>query len=275
MKTPRYIVDPEDPKAPPQEVWEAMTPEEREQVVASLPPLPDHKVSPPEGTQHFNAKVGALQTLDAYFKRVGRKVFLAAELSTYYPGHSAFAPDLLAVLDVEPGDRTIWSVQKEGRGLDFVLEVHVGGDRKKDAEVNVARYAQFGIPEYFIYDRQRLTLTGYRLPSPKTRQYKPILGQQGTFHSDVLGLDLVILDGRLRFLYAEAVLPEKDDIIARVSQMAQAFEEKYDEEARLRTEEAQRREEAERRVEAERGQREAAEKRIAELEAEIARLKKQ
>jgi hypothetical protein len=39
-------------------------------------------------------------------------------------------------------------VSAEGKGLDWVLEVHVGGDRKKDAERNVARYARLGIPEY-------------------------------------------------------------------------------------------------------------------------------
>ncbi len=63
-------------------------------------------------------------------------------------------------------------VSYERKGLDWVMEVHVGGDRKKDAEFNVERYARVGIPEYFIYDRSREELLVYRLPSPTARRYE-------------------------------------------------------------------------------------------------------
>lgn len=66
-------------------------------------------------------------------------------------------------------------VSAEGKGLDWVLEVHVGGDRKKDAELNVARYARLGIPEYFLYDRERNRLSAYRLPSPEARTYSAVV----------------------------------------------------------------------------------------------------
>jgi Uma2 family endonuclease len=56
---------------------------------------------------------------------------------------------VLAVVDAGDHDRDRWNVRAEGRGLDWVLEVHVGRDRKKDADLNVKRYAQLGIPEYF------------------------------------------------------------------------------------------------------------------------------
>ena len=55
------------------------------------------------------------------------------------------APDLLAVRDVETHPRQKWVVSHEGKGLEWVMEVHVGGDRKKDAEYNVERYARLGI----------------------------------------------------------------------------------------------------------------------------------
>ena len=32
-----WVVDPDDPRAPPDEIWEAMSPEERQRVVDSLP----------------------------------------------------------------------------------------------------------------------------------------------------------------------------------------------------------------------------------------------
>ncbi|HZI12404.1 MAG TPA: Uma2 family endonuclease, partial [Myxococcus sp.] len=116
------------PRAPTQEAWDAMSPEERARVVANLPgEVTDAEMSPPEGDRHFQAKVRALDTLRGYFNRQKRNVYLAAELPVYYPGARRFAPDLLAVLDVPVHERDKWVVTAEGKGLDFVLEVHVGG----------------------------------------------------------------------------------------------------------------------------------------------------
>jgi hypothetical protein len=95
----------------------------------------------PEGDRHFNAKVRALDVLRSWFTRQRRRVYLAAELPTYHPAEPRFAPDLLAVLETDDAERDKWVVSAEGKGLDWVLEVHVGGDRKKDAERNVTRYA--------------------------------------------------------------------------------------------------------------------------------------
>jgi hypothetical protein len=39
---PSYVVDPLDPRAPPAELWDRMTPEERERVVVTLPVI-SHK----------------------------------------------------------------------------------------------------------------------------------------------------------------------------------------------------------------------------------------
>ena len=73
-----------------------------------------------------------MSPLESFFKKRGRSVFLASELAVYYPASRPIAPDLLAVLDVEPHDRTKWVVDAEGKGIDFVLEVHFGGEKKKD-----------------------------------------------------------------------------------------------------------------------------------------------
>lgn len=125
-----------------------MSAQERARAVAALPgEVTWEEMAPPEGDRHFQAKVRALDALKGYFTRQRRKVYLAAELPVYYPGEKRFATDLLAVLDVEPHERDKWVVSAEGKGLNFVLEVHVGGDRKKDASLNVERYARLGIPE--------------------------------------------------------------------------------------------------------------------------------
>jgi hypothetical protein len=44
----RWIVDPDDPRAPPTEIWERLTPEQRAAVIEALPSeFPASEVSPP------------------------------------------------------------------------------------------------------------------------------------------------------------------------------------------------------------------------------------
>ncbi|MBZ4419231.1 Uma2 family endonuclease [Myxococcus sp. RHSTA-1-4] len=177
-----------------------MTPDEQARVYAALPgEVTDEEMSPPEGDRHFLPKARALDTLKGHFEREGRRVYVSCALPTYYPDEPRFAPDLLVVADVEPHARDKWVVSAEGKGLDFVLEVHAGGDRKKDAERNVARYARLRIPEYFIYDGAKLKLRGYRLPGPKARKYVSIKPVKGRFPSKRLGLELQVEGDRLRF----------------------------------------------------------------------------
>jgi len=242
------------PMAPSAEQWEALTPAERAAVVDALPgEVTDAEMSPPEGDRHFKAKIRALDALRGYFARQRRRVYLAAELPTYYPAEPRFAPDLLAVLDADDVERDKWVVSAEGKGLDWVLEIHVGGDRKKDAEHNVARYARLGIPEYFLYDRARNRLSAYRLASPDARTYTAIIPNHGLYESRMLGLDVQVDKDRLRFYAGTALLLESDELIARIQEMADEAQSRAEEEVRLREE---------------------AEREVARLRAEIERLKR-
>src|SRR5690606_20045992 len=202
---PQYRVDPLDPRAPPQAVWEALSAEHRQRVLDALPSEIE-RAEPPEGDAHSRSKSRARDTLSEHFGRVGRRIYLASELPVYYPEERMFAPDLLAVLDVEPHERDHWTVSQEQRGLDFVLEIHVRGSATKDFEDNVVRYARLGIPEYFAYAPRLGRLAGWRLPNPQAQSYEPIIPQQGRWGSEVLGLDLALAEGRLRFYYGSAVL---------------------------------------------------------------------
>jgi Uma2 family endonuclease len=263
------------PMAPSTEEWEALSPAERDAIVAALPgEVTYDEMAMPEGDLHYRAKSRALDALRGYFTRQRRRVYLAAELPIYYPAEPRFAPDLLAVLDAEDVERDKWAVSAEGKGLDWVLEVHVGGDRKKDAERNVARYARLGIPEYFLYDRARNQLAAYRLASPDAKVYTPIVPNHGLYESRVLGLDVQVAKDRLRFYAGRALLLESDEFVARVQEMYDDAQRRAEEETRLREEETRRREEAERlREEADR-RREEAEQEVARLRAEIERLKR-
>jgi len=243
-----------------------MSPEQRERVVEELPgEVTDAEMSPPEGDLHFQAKVRALDTLRGHFTRRRREVYLAAELPVYYPDERRFAPDLLAVLDAPVHERSKWMVSAEGKGLDFVLEVHVGGDRRKDARKNVARYARLGIAEYFIYDRRRERLLGYRLPEAEAREYVPMVPREGVFVSERLGVELRLEEGRLRFFAGQEMLLEPEEMISRLEQLSERL--------RHRADEALQRADAARRwaIEAEK----AAERRAVEAKEQAAEAERQ
>ena len=273
MSSHPYRVNPDDPRAPPQDIWEQLSPEERARVVDSLPSeFPASEATPPEGDPHYEAKSRTREVLGSFFSRIGRKVYLACELPVYYPGEPMFAPDVIAVVDVEPHSRMRWMVSTEGKGVDLALEVHVAGERRKDLERNVERYARLGIREYFVFDRGRLRLSGWRLEEGR-RVYRPILPQHGLYPSEVLGLDLQVDDERLRFYMGGAALPEAPEMIARLEHMVERveasraeLEQQLVEEARLRAEEARLRAEETQR-------REDAERRLAEALAELERLR--
>lgn len=281
-----YYVDPADPRAPSQAEWDRMTPVERERVVAMLPSEDSLELMPPEGDPHWNAKADARRTLEAFFRRTGRKVYLSSELSVYYPGEPRFAPDVLAVLDVEPHDRTKWVVTTEGKGLDLVIEVHHQGDPVKDYETNVVRYARLGIAEYFIFDRGKLTLHGYRLPKVASarkgrgRGYQRILPQQGRYTSEVLGLDLMVVESKMRFFVGMAPLPEAEELIAKFGSMLddviihqQDAEQRAEIEAKRAEIETKRADTAEKRARKEAKRADTAERLLAEARATIEKLK--
>lgn len=288
-----YRLDPADPRAPSQEAWDRMTPEERARVVDALP-TEDSLDFAPEGDLHRKAKNKAADTLDAFFRRLGRKIYVSSELGVYYPDEPRFSPDVLAVLDVEPHDRTSWVVSKEGKGLDLVIEVLWAGESEKDKQRNVERYARLGIEEYFIFDRARLSLRGYRLSPPpegkarRSQGYKPIVPQEGRYESRVLGLDLTIDGTKLRFLLGMAPIPDAEELIAKLGTMLgdvvarkqEAEEDAKREAARADAEAENAKREADNaRREADNARREAAraaelEKKLAEAQAEIERLKR-
>ncbi len=268
-----YTVDPDDPRSPSREQWDLMTPEQRRQVIDSLPADVPIDLFMPEGDKHRKAKSGALSALDGFFRRIGRRVYLSSELGVYYPGERRFAPDVLAVADVEPTERDKWVVLDEGKGLDLVLEIHVSGSFVKDYEGNRRRYARLGIPEYFLFDRTRGRLHGWRLQSPDARIYEPIVPQAGLYSSSVLGLELGLEGDRLRFYYGMAPLPEAEDLISQLDQIVSGFVLRAEHAEQERERAEQEREHAEQERERAEQERERAEQRVKELEAELARLR--
>jgi Uma2 family endonuclease len=225
------MVDPSDPRAPPQSVWDALDESEQRRIVDSLPSDVE-RAGPPEGDQHRVPKNRALEALGEYFRRIRRRIYLSAELPVYYPDEPMFAPDVLAVMDAEPHPRASWVVSQEKRGLDFVLEIHVSGSAKKDVELNVERYARLGIPEYFAFDPVRRRLLGWRLPDVAARAYAAVVSQEGRWPSAILDLDLAIEGSQLRFFYGSAPLLDAAELIVSLSKMVDEGTRRAEEEAR-------------------------------------------
>ncbi|MEZ4375869.1 MAG: Uma2 family endonuclease [Polyangiaceae bacterium] len=249
MASSDYSLDPSDPRAPSEAQWRAMSEAQRARVLDSLPSdFP--RATPPEGDRHRIPKAKALEALDEYFRRIGRRVYLSSELPVYYPEERVFAPDLIAVLDVECHERNSWVVSHEQRGIDLALEVHIAGDAKKDAERNVERFARLGIPEYFMFEPLRGRITGYRLRAGESA-YAPIIPQHGRWPSSVLQLDLSVEGGRVRFYHGSAPLPDARELIERLSTLVDDAVDRAEEEARRAEEEARRAEEEARRAEEE------------------------
>lgn len=203
-----------------------MTQPERDRFLEEvLDALSDPAIAMSEGRPHKKAKSRALDMLGLHFRAMGRRIYLAEEMAVAYPGQETFSPDVLAVLDVEePADdpRMAWVVADEGRGLDWVLEVLHAGDRKKDLVDNVERYAALGIPEYFVYDRRQQRIHAFRLAG--TGRYQPVLAQAGLYRSNVLGLDLAIIEGSLRFYQGAAELYDTAHLIRRLQGMVDNLE---------------------------------------------------
>lgn len=239
MSVATYHVDPVDPRAPSQEVWDALGPEARRRVLDALPselPLSTE----PEGDAHSRPKHESRETLGEHFRRIGRGIYLGSELPVYYPAERMLAPDLMAVLDVSDHERDHWTVSHEGRGLDFALEIHVRGRSTKDFVDNVERYARLGIQEYFAYAPRRGRLNGWRLPQRGARVYEPIVPQGGRWRSAVLDVDLAMEGGRLRFYHGSAMLLDTRELIAKLSAMVDGATERAEREAE-RAEQAARR----------------------------------
>jgi Uma2 family endonuclease len=215
------------PIVPTEDRWRAMTPKAKEQFLIEMnEALKDEQLVMSEGRPHKKAKSRAIDMLGNHFRAMGRRIYLAEEMSVAYPGERGFTPDVLAVLDVEePEDdqRMSWVVLDEGKGIDWVLEVLWAGDRQKDLVDNVERYARLGIPEYFVYDQKKQRLLGYRLPADSKR-YAPIMPQGGLYRSEVLGVDLAIVENTLKFYQGTAELYDTTHVIRRLQGIVENLE---------------------------------------------------
>jgi Uma2 family endonuclease len=199
----------------------------------------------------------AVEALRIHF-RDRDDVYVSGNLFIYYEQgnpKAVVAPDVFVVIGAPHHDRPSYKLWNEPKGPDFVLEITSQSTRGEDQGAKRGIYAYLGVREYWQYDP-----TGDYLDPPLQalqlieRNYWPLRSPGGSsLHSGVLGLDLRLEEGVLRFYDPHTGEKLRSHLET--------------EQARLEAEQA--RLEAETNASREMTLRQAAEARLAELEARL------
>lgn len=139
-----------------------------------------------------------VEALELYFQS-RRSVYVSGNLFVYYEQgnpKAVVSPDVFVIFGVRKHKRRSYQAWKEGGKLpDFVVEITSKSTRLEDERTKYALYAQLGVQEYFQYDPTgdylRPQLRGYKLTAG---QYQPIVPSGSGFYSEVLGLDLRLIE---------------------------------------------------------------------------------
>jgi Uma2 family endonuclease len=197
---------------------------------------------------HREQMLYLIEALKDYYRDRARNrddVYVAGNLFVYYEEgnpQAVLAPDVFVVFGVPDEHRRTYKVWEEGQTPDVVFEITSTSTKAEDLGSKKGVYAYLGVKEYFLYDPLgdylRPAFQGYALDEAvRLGVYRPIPSdEEGVLHSRQLGLTLRVEEDLLR-LYDPAT-GEK----LLTPQEAQAA-------------------------------RRAAEARVAELEAELARLR--
>ena len=212
--------------------------------------------------QQFESLVYFVASLLAYFADRD-DVLISGEGYLRHIGSDAnerLAPDCIVAFGVDPKlivARNGYVISEVGKPPDFVLEVASRRTGRKDYTVKREGYAGYRVREYWRSDRtggryHDAALAGDVLVGDRYEPVEIVHEPDGLIwgYSEVLGLDLCWDEGKLRLrdpLTGEFLPIPEENSAARID--------------------------AEARAEAERGARQAAEARVATLEAEIRRLR--
>ncbi len=220
---------------------------------------------------HLEILIWLIQALREHFAAMP-DTYVSGDILTYYTEgnpRDVVAPDVLVAFDIGQKRRHTYKVWEEGKVPDFVMEFSSKTTYRNDLTDKKALYAALGISNYLLYDAESLYLSpplmGFRLVAGVYVPIEP--DADGRIHSDVLSLDFVIQEGRLRVYdpMGGKWLQTPEEMQAARAETAEARAETA--EARAETAEAQ----AEREAIARQQQHDRAEN----AEAEVERLREQ
>jgi hypothetical protein len=197
---------------------------------------------------------------------------VASNLLVYYEEglpRKFVVPDDFVVLDCDPQRRRVFKTWEEGKVPDVVFEVTSRGTRNEDESFKPQIYERLGVQEYFLYDPSseylRPALQGFRRDS-REGFVAIAANAKGELASETLGIVL-------RLEKEELVMSDLNtgDVLATEAEAERAAKEAE----RMAKEVEKAAKEAERAAkEVEQAARKAAEARIAELQAELERLRR-
>ncbi len=151
---------------------------------------------------HLEILIWLIQALRAYYAAMP-DTYVSGDILTYYTEgnpRDVVAPDVLVSFGIGQKRRHTYKVWEEGKVPDFVMEFSSKTTYRNDLTDKKALYAALGIPNYLLYDAEALYLSpplmGFRLVDSVYVPIQP--GDDGRIHSDVLSLDFVIQQNRLR-----------------------------------------------------------------------------
>ena len=151
---------------------------------------------------HLEILIWLLQVLKVHYADT-HDTYVSGDILTYYTEgnpRDVVAPDVLVSFGIGQKQRHTYKVWEEGKTPDFVMEFSSKTTYQKDLTEKMSLYAVLGIPNYLLYDAEALylpsPLMGFQLVKGVYVPIQP--SDDGHIHSDVLGLDFVIHERRLR-----------------------------------------------------------------------------
>ena len=174
----------------------------------------------------------ANDSLARYF-RDRNDVYVSANMFVYFEEgnpKAVVAPDVFVVLGAPDHKRRSYKVWEEPKGPDFVLEITSHSTRSADQGPKRRVYAELGVWEYWQFDPTgdylAPPLRGQRLIANRYVDLPVRASPEGTLsgHSEVLGLDLRVSQGRLRLHDPETGrdLPSSEELEERLEQETRA-----------------------------------------------------
>ena len=149
----------------------------------------------------------AASALDVHFRDRPEVAVEGNRLLYYVEGDPRLrvAPDVFVVFGVPKRRRRTYLLWEEGKAPDFVLEVTSRSTRRNDQGFKRDLYARLGVREYWLFDPTGdwldPHLQGHELFDGRYERLPPagIEGGERVFHSTVLGLDVYVDRGEIRF----------------------------------------------------------------------------
>jgi len=178
-----------------------------------------------ETDRHRDDMVDLIVALRSYFRH-RPEVYVTGNILLYYvkgDNTKSVSPDVMVVKGVGNKRRSVYKTWEEGKGPDVVIEVSSRWTRTEDLKGKKELYEQvLCVPEYFLYDPLqhylREGVRSYRLVEGRYQEEKAIA--PGRWWSEELKLELVLVEGRLRFYdrVTKEYLSVPEEMVVRVEE---------------------------------------------------------